>query len=77
MHKKCILGKSQATPEEAPPCNCRKKMDCQLDGQGSRYEYAKFYVGLCETEFKTRWNNHKQSFKNRKLKNATELSKYI
>ena len=28
-------------------------------------------------EYKTRWNNHKQSFKNKKLENATDLSKHI
>jgi len=34
-------------------------------------------IGLCETEFKSRRYNHNQSFKNRKLINATELSKFI
>ena len=88
-HKKRVLGESQVTPNEAPPCNCRKKMDCPLDGQCRRkatiYQPSvkaqdmnmRNYVGLCETEFKTRRNNHEQSFKNRKLENATELSKYI
>ena len=35
------------------------------------------YVGLTDTEFKSRYANHKQSFTNRTLLNATELSKYI
>ena len=35
------------------------------------------YVGLTDTEFKSRYANHKQSFTNRTLQNATELSKYI
>ena len=35
------------------------------------------YVGLCKTEFKTRWNIYEQSFKNRKLENAIEFLKYI
>lgn len=35
------------------------------------------YIGLTDTEFKLRYANHKQSFRNRKLRNATELSKHI
>ena len=35
------------------------------------------YVGLTDTDFKSRYVNHKQSFTNRTLQNATELSKYI
>ena len=35
------------------------------------------YVGLTDTEFKSRYANHKQSFTNRTLQNATKLSKYI
>ena len=34
-------------------------------------------MGLTEGQFKTRYNNHKASFKNEKTKNSTELSKYI
>ena len=36
---------------------------------------AKHYYGCCETQFKARFNNHKQSFKFRRKSNATELSK--
>ncbi len=35
------------------------------------------YVGLTDPEFKLRYANHKQSFNIPKLRNATELSKYI
>ena len=35
------------------------------------------YVGLTETTFKTRYNNHKASFTNPTKRNATELSKHI
>ena len=34
------------------------------------------YYGLCETEFKSRFYNHLQSFKHRHKASATELSKY-
>ena len=40
-------------------------------------ENTETYIGLTETEFKQRYANHKQSFNNVKLKNSTELSKYI
>ena len=33
------------------------------------------YIGCSETEFKSRYYNHIQSFKNIKKRNATELSK--
>jgi len=32
---------------------------------------------LCETEFKTRWYNHTQSFRKKQLSNATDMAKYI
>ena len=35
------------------------------------------YYGSCETEFKIRYNNHKQSFKFENKKHATELSKAV
>ena len=35
------------------------------------------YFGLCETDFKTRFYNHTQSFKYREKNKATELSKFI
>ena len=38
-------------------------------------DVAKHYYGCCETEFKTRFYNHNQSFKFRLKCNATELSK--
>jgi hypothetical protein len=69
-------------------CNCRNKKDCPLKGQcleKSIIYQAKVttenktetYVGLTETEFKTRYNNHKATFKTPNKKNTTELSKHI
>ena len=37
----------------------------------------KHYYGCSETEFKTRFNNHKQSLVHRHKTNATELSKAV
>ena len=38
---------------------------------------SKIYIGMAETEFKTRFNDHKLSFKHKKHANKTILSKYI
>ena len=38
---------------------------------------SKSYIGSCATTFKTRYNNHKQSFKHIKHRNDTALSKFI
>ena len=35
------------------------------------------YIGLCEGDFKTRYNTHMLSFRNKKYSNSTELSKKI
>ena len=67
---------------------CRIKSACPLNGnclakeivyeatlETSQKEYK--YIGLTEASFKTRYANHKQSFKNKSLQNATELSKLV
>ena len=38
---------------------------------------SKFYLGVCKTNFKTRFNNHKKSFRHRQNKKDTALFKYI
>ena len=38
---------------------------------------GKFYIELTEGSFKTRYNNHTLSFRDRKRESSTELSKYI
>ena len=70
-------------------CNCRDRTNCPLDGTclqkavvyqaevSAEGKPTETYIGVTETEFKTRYNNHKQSFVKERLKNATELSKYI
>ena len=79
-------------PEEANAklCNCRKKDSCPLNGEclqpaviyqakvtRSDNNQSETHVGLTESEFKTRYRNHTNSFRNAKSKNSTELSKYI
>ena len=38
---------------------------------------TRHYFGLCETEFKARFYNHRSSFKDQRKMNATELSKAV
>ena len=69
-------------------CNCRKKDQCPLDNQcltkGIVYQATvtssegnESYVGLTDTDFKARFANHNQSFRNVVHSNQTELSKYV
>ena len=37
----------------------------------------RLYIGMAETEFKTRINNHKLSLRNKKYANKTALSKFV
>ena len=71
-------------------CNCRRKNNCPLNGNCLRpsvvYQAtvtrndnntSETYIGLTETDFKTRHRNHITSFRHAKHKNSTELSKHI
>ena len=69
-------------------CNCRNKDLCPLNQKclQERVVYKatvqtnlqpKSYIGSCATTFKTRYNNHKQSFKHINHRNDTALSKFI
>ena len=72
-------------------CNCRQKNSCPLDGNclaenivykatittdNQNYK-LKEYIGSTCNKFKTRYGNHKASFKKHNPKNSTELSKFI
>jgi hypothetical protein len=69
-------------------CNCRQQNNCPLDGKCLSKEVVyqatvktenktETYVGITETSFKTRFNNHLTSFRQENGRNRTELSKYI
>ena len=45
----------------------------QVDSTNSR----KYYLGTSEDEFKTRYNNHTMSFRNKGYEKETELSKCV
>ena len=70
-------------------CNCRRQA-CPLDGKclsksliyqatvkRADNDEESTYIGLTEGTFKNRFTNHKHSFNNIGLRNATALSKYI
>ena len=88
-HNAKILGKVGRSSASDKQCNCRKKDLCPLDGAclTNNIVYkatittapgdAKIYIGMTEHSFKTRFNNHKVSFKHHKLSHDTVLSKYI
>ena len=72
-----------------PPCNCRNKHDCPLEGKRRTkcviYKASvcipdgktMSYYGCCETDFKARYCNHKQSFKTSSKRHQTELSRLV
>ena len=87
-HNKKILNSVANPPENLSNCNCRVKENCPLEGDCleksivykasvSTEECSKFYIGLTEPDFKSRFNNHTQSFRSRAKSNNTCLSKYV
>ena len=89
MHNKNLL-KPNPNIENPRLCNCRVKADCPLDGKcltksiiyqasvtTNNNEPTQHYIGLTDTTFKIRYNNHTSSFRNISKKHATELSKHI
>ena len=85
-HNKVLLAQRTKPASTVPPCNCRVKTSCPMKGQccESSIIYkailttdgiAKNYYGCSETEFKTRFYNHNQSFRYWQRSNAPELSK--
>ena len=77
-------------PQENPrTCNCRTPDTCPLSGKcltkcvvyratvTAPPKPVRHYYGLTEGPFKTRFNSHTHSFRTKKCKSDTELSKYI
>lgn len=88
-HNKSKLSE-ETQRTETKLCNCRKPEECPM-AQRCLTESVVYkatvstddnkpnetYVGLTENAFKTRFTNHKASFRNPSLQSSTELSKYI
>ena len=71
-HNKKIVAEN----EKQYACNCRNKNDCSLENKCltprviyeadviSLNTFRKFCIGLPDTPFKERYNNHKRDFRN-------------
>ena len=71
------------------PCGCAGGCKYPLKGGNCRSENivyratvnsgaeTRFYIGLCSTQFRFRFANHKKSFKGGTYENNTELSTYV
>ena len=90
-HNAKILSPIPATTP-AKACNCKRSNPCPLEGQCLTRcivykatfsaptvptEPTKIYYGLTELDFKTRYYNHKHSFKHANKRHVTELSKHM
>ena len=84
-HNKKIINKEQ---DNTRNCNCRNKSTCPLNGKCCEQtivykaeikigDQTKNYLGCTEGEFKTRYNGHKDSFRNYKKKGSTTLSSIV
>lgn len=88
-HNKTIQS-TTTEKETTKECNCRQQHTCPLDGKcltpsviyqatvtSADNTSTNTYVGLTEGTFKTRYANHKSSFKHSNKRLSTELSKHI
>ena len=86
-HNKKLLKCSQPVNPEKE-CNCRESEECPLDGNCQQRDVVykatvkvgnteKCYIGLCEGDFKRRYNNHTTSFKYIHKRSKSELANYI
>ena len=88
-HNKTVLNGGGAIQQPlVNQCNCKKSASCPMEGncrQSSIVYKASInmngktmhYYGLCSTDFKARFYNHKQSFNDPRKRNNTELSKVV
>ena len=84
-HNKKVTSKPR---DQRPKFNCRKKAESPMEGncQGNDAVHKcdvtrplpqKEYLGLAEGEWKSRFYNHKLSFKHKRCSNKTTLSSHI
>ena len=89
-HNRKILNPDTTDDTTDETCNCRAKAECPLSGncldkhliyqstvKSSPDDEGVNYIGLTENTFKTRWNQHKHTFRYESKANSTELSKYV
>ena len=84
-HNKKVTSKPR---DQRPKCNCRKKgecpmeVNCQVNDVVYKRDVArplpkKVHLGLAEGEWKSRFYNHKLSFRHKRYSNKTALSSYM
>ena len=87
-HNKKLLKRPNEATQQEKTCSCRKKEECPLGNKCltrsviyqatvETDEERQTYIGMTDTEFKTRYRNHKQSFERDRYEGQTEVSKYI
>ena len=88
-HNRKILNEHNEPDSSQKRCNCRNKDLCPLDGKyltnnviykatvTTSSGITNTYIGMTENDFKTRYNNHKLSFNDRKHSHDTVLSRRI
>ena len=86
-HNNKILNST--TSNDKSTCNCQDKTTCPIPGKCTTKKAiyqatvkdnegrTATYIGSTETTFKTRYNNHKKSFKHEQYKTETTLSKHL
>ena len=86
LHNQKILNRSNLIQNQ---CNCFGGCKYDLKGGHCRSKNIiykatvnsdfekKFYIGLCSTQLRFRYANHKKSFKGGVYENKTEISKYV
>ena len=87
QHNRNVSNKKE---KQTNPCNCRNKNECPLNGNckvqsvicectvsATQTFKQRVYLGIAEGNWKQRLYNHRQSFKDKKLKNDSTLSSYL
>ena len=89
-HNKTNIARKSKNELQKKQCKCRKQQDCPVSGRclsesviyqatvnTNNGKPEQTYIGLTANTFKTRFNNHKASFKNETKKSSTELTANI
>ena len=85
-HNRKILEENNSEQKETPACNCANACILPNDCRAECVVYKAYtlkpekqiqYIGCTAGEFKVRYRNHKNSFKNKNKQNETALSQYI
>ena len=85
-HNRKILEENNSEQKETPACNCVNSCILPNDCRAECVVYKAYtlkpekqiqYIGCIAGEFKARYRNQKNSFKNKNKQNETALSQYI